>query len=116
MLPIIPSAKGKNIKATNTLSGTLNATKKALVTPIKNMRMMSTKTKPMMMVFTNSLKDVLVALLKSPVITTFKSLGNSSFTFISDTIFFILSAALIKFSPARFTILSVTTFLPSNRA
>ena len=116
VVPIIPDATGKNINATNTLSGTLNATKNALVTPIKNIRIINTKIKPMMIVFTRSLKDVLVALLRSPVITTFRSLGSSSFSFIPATIAFILSAALIRFSPARFTMLRVTTFLPSRRA
>ena len=116
VVPIIPDATGKNINATNTLSGTLNATKNALVTPIKNIRIINTKTKPMMMVFTRSPKDVLVALLRSPVITTFRLGGSSFFSFISATIPFILSAAFIRFSPARFTMLSVTTFLPSKRA
>ena len=107
---------GKNIKATNTLKGTLNATKNALVTPIKNIRIINTNTNPIIIVFTKSLKDVMVCLLWSPVITTFKSLGNSSFACISATASFTLSAQLIKFSPALFTIFSVTTFLPSNLA
>ena len=116
VVPIMPSAIGRNMKATKTLNGTLSATKKALVTPMKNINTISTKMKPIMMVFTKSLKEVLVDLLKSPVMTTFKFLGSSSFCFSSSTIFFILSAALIKFSPLRFTMLSVTTFLPSKRA
>jgi len=37
------SAIGKNKNATNTLNGTLSATKNALVTPIKNIRMMIPK-------------------------------------------------------------------------
>jgi hypothetical protein len=73
--PTIKSAAGKNIKATNILSGTDRATKKAFVTPIKNIRMINTSIKPITIEFTRSLKDVLVGLLKSPVRTTFKSLG-----------------------------------------
>ena len=116
LLPIIASATGKNKNATNTLSGTLSATKNALVTPIKNISTSNTKTKPIIIVFTRSVKDVLVCLLWSPVITTFKSLGRSLFFCISVTAAFTLSAQLIKFSPARFTMLSVTTFFPSSLA
>ena len=54
---------GKNKNATNTLNGTLNATKNALVTPIKNISTNNTSMNPMMIVFTNSLNDVAVALL-----------------------------------------------------
>ena len=63
LVPTIASAMGKNMNATNTLKGTLNATKNALVTPIKNISTSNTKTKPMTIVFTRSLKDVAVALL-----------------------------------------------------
>ena len=62
-VPTIESAIGKNKKATNTLKGTLNATKNALVTPMKNINTINTNTNPMMMVFTRSLKDVAVVLL-----------------------------------------------------
>jgi len=61
--PIRKSPKGKNMKATKTDKGTLNATKNALVTPMKNMRMSNTRIKPMMMVFTSSLNEVSVCLL-----------------------------------------------------
>ena len=115
-VPIIPSATGKNRKATKTLNGTLNATKNALVTPIKNIRMINTSTKPIIIVLTSSLNDFLVSLPWSPVITTFRSLGKSSFSCISATMAIILSAALIRFSPARFTIFKVITFLPSSLA
>ena len=63
VVPTIESAMGKNIKATNTLSGTLSATKNALVTPMKNIRMTNTRINPMIMVFTRSLKEVAVATL-----------------------------------------------------
>ena len=62
-VPTIESAIGKNMKATNTLRGTLNATKNALVTPIKNIKTNNTNTKPIMIVFTKSLNEVAVALL-----------------------------------------------------
>ena len=74
-VPTIKSAPGKNTNATNILNGTDKATKKALVTPIKNMRIINTKMKPMMIEFTKSLKEVRVLILKSPVITAFKFLG-----------------------------------------
>ena len=117
VVPIIPSAIGKNRKATNTLSGTLNATKNALVTPIKNMSINNTSINPMMIVFTRSLKEVAVALLWSPVITTLRSGGiATTFLHLWSTISFTLPAALIRFSPARFTMFNVTTFFPSRRA
>ena len=50
--PAIRSAAGKNINATNILSGTLNATKNALVTPMKNIKMNSTKINPITIVST----------------------------------------------------------------
>ena len=59
-VPTITSAIGRNINATNTLKGTLNATKKALLTPIKNIRTNSTRTKPIIIVLMRSLKDVRV--------------------------------------------------------
>ena len=74
-VPTIKSAPGKNINATNILSGTERATKKAFVTPIKNMSTISTKINPMMIELTKSLKDVLVFILWSPVITVFKLSG-----------------------------------------
>ena len=54
------SAAGRNTKATNILSGTDKATKKALVTPIKNIRMINTSINPMTIEFTRSLKEVRV--------------------------------------------------------
>ena len=116
VLPTIISANGKNKKATNTLSGTLNATKKALVTPIKNIRITKTKIKPMIMVLISSPKEVLVCLLVSPVKSTRRLAGNSSVSCIFFTTSFTLSAQLIRFSPDLLIILSVTTFLPSRRA
>ena len=63
VVPTMPSAIGKNRKATKTLSGTLNATKNALVTPMKNISINNTRIKPMIIVFTKSLKEVSVATL-----------------------------------------------------
>ncbi len=116
LVPMIAFAIGKNMNATKTLSGTLNATKNAFVTPIKNIRMNNTRTKPMIMVLTSSPNEVFVCLLWSPVMTTFRSGGSSSLCRISSTAAFTLSAALIRFSPARLTIFNVTTFFPSSRA
>ena len=62
-VPTIKSATGRNRKATNTLKGTLNATKKALVTPMKNIRMINTSTNPITMVFTRSSNAMAVCLL-----------------------------------------------------
>ena len=61
--PTTKSPAGKNTKATNILNGTDNATKKALVTPIKNINTINTKTKPITIEFTNSLKELLVRIL-----------------------------------------------------
>ena len=113
--PVINSAAGKNINATNMLNGTDNATKNALVRPIKNIRINSTSTKPITIEFTRSLNEVRVALLRSPVITTSRFLGNLV-CFKSSTTFLISSEVSIKFSPARFIMFSVTTFLPFKRA
>ena len=74
-VPTIRSAAGKNTNATNILSGTLNATKNALVTPIKNMSTINTNRKPIMIEFTSSLKDAFVLVLWSPVTTAFKFSG-----------------------------------------
>ena len=63
VVPIIESAIGRNKKATNTLRGTLSATKNAFVTPMKNISTSKTRMNPMMIVFTSSLKEVAVALL-----------------------------------------------------
>ena len=52
--PTIISAAGKNMNATNILSGTLSATKKALVTPIKNIKIISTNINPITIEFTKS--------------------------------------------------------------
>ena len=73
---MIASAIGKNRNATNTLNGTLNATKNALVTPIKNIRMINTSINPMMIVLISSLKEVFVCLLWSPVIHYFQIFGQ----------------------------------------
>ena len=62
-VPTMLSASGKKRKATNTLSGTLRATKKALVTPMKNMRISKTSRNPITIVLINSLNDVRVCLL-----------------------------------------------------
>src|SRR3954470_13085769 len=75
-VPMMISATGKNTNATNMLSGTESATKNAFTTPMKNMRMISTSTKPITMELTKSLKDVLVLVLKSPVTITERSLGQ----------------------------------------
>ena len=114
-VPVINSAAGKKRKATNILSGTDKATKKALVTPIKNMRIKSTNTNPITIAFTSSLKELFVPLLWSPVIVTFK-LEGMTLPLISSTDSFILSEVEIRFSPARLTIFSVTTFFPLRRA
>ncbi len=113
--PTIISAIGRNKNATNTLRGTLRATKKALVTPIKNIKIISTNKNPMMIVLTNSSNEVAACLLWSPVMTTFRSFGNSEI-FISSTIFLICAAQLIRFSPGLFTMFRVTTFLPFSLA
>ena len=113
--PVINSAAGKNINATNMLNGTDNATKNALVRPIKNIRINSTSTKPITIEFTRSLNEVRVALLRSPVITTSRFLGNLV-CFKSSTTFLISSEVSIKFSPARLMMFNVTTFLPFKRA
>ena len=112
--PAIRSAAGRNMNATNILNGTLSATKNALVTPMKNMRMTNTRIKPITIEFTRSLKDVLVLMLESPVITTLRSFGNCDFCN-SAVMRFTSSLVSIKFSPARLMILSVITSLPSNR-
>ena len=74
-VPIIKSAPGKNTNATNILSGTLNATKKALVTPIKNINTINTSKKPITIEFTSSLKEAFVFVLWSPVTTAYKFSG-----------------------------------------
>ena len=114
-VPTIKSAPGKNTNATNILRGTDSATKKALVTPIKNIRIINTKINPIMIEFTRSLKEVLVLILKSPVITAFRFLGYNT-PLLSSTIFFTPSLVSIRFSPLRLIIFKVTTFFPSNRA
>ena len=113
--PVIKSAAGKKRKATNMLSGTDNATKNALVTPIKNMRISKTNINPITMELTKSLKEVLVALLASPVMTTSRFFGRTV-ACISATIFFTPSEVSIRFSPALLIICSVTTFFPFNLA
>ena len=114
-VPIIKSAPGKNTKATNILSGTLSATKKALVTPIKNISTISTSKNPMMIEFTSSLKEAFVFTLWSPVITAFKLSGKVTPLF-SLTTFCTCSLVSIRFSPLLLMMFSVTTFFPSRRA
>ncbi len=63
LVPINKLPAGKNTKATNILNGTDKATKKALVTPIKNINTINTKINPITMEFTNSVKDDLVGIL-----------------------------------------------------
>ena len=113
--PTIRSAAGRNTNATNILSGTDKATKKAFTTPMKNINTISTKTNPIIIEFTRSLKEVRVFILWSPVITIFKSFGKNSALVVS-TISFTPSLLSIRFSPFRLIMLRVTTFLPFNRA
>ena len=113
--PTINSALGRRMKARNMLRGTERATKNELVTPMKNMRMIITSTKPMTMEFTSSSKAAEALMLRSPVILMLRSLGNSS-AFNCFTMPLIFSEALIRFSPERLMMLSVTTFFPFNRA
>ena len=116
LIPEMLLTSGMNKNATKTESGTLNATKKALVTPIKNIRMISTSINPMMIVLISSVKEVFVCLLVSPVNSTRRLLGNSPDFCMLSTSAFTLSAQSIRFSPDRFTIFNVTTFFPSRRA
>ena len=115
LVPINILPAGKNTKATNILNGTDKATKKALVTPIKNINTINTKTNPITIEFTNSVNEDLVLILWSPVITVFKSLGKLV-SFASSTIFLTASEVSIKFSPLRLMIFNVKTFFPSKRA
>ena len=114
-VPTMRSAPGKNTNATNILSGTLRATKNALVTPIKNINTMRTRINPITIEFTSSLNEAFVFMLKSPVITAFKLSGYKT-PLPSATACFMASLVSIKFSPLRFIMFSVTTFLPSSRA
>ena len=113
--PMITSAEGNRMNARNILSGTESATKNEFVTPMKNIRMIITKINPITMEFTNSLKAAPALMLRSPVIFMLRSFGNTSF-FISSTSLLILADALMRFSPERLMMLSVTTFLPFNLA
>ena len=61
--PTNKSPAGKNTKATNILKGTDKATKKALVTPIKNISTTNTNMKPMTIEFTKSVNELLVLIL-----------------------------------------------------
>ena len=97
------------------LNGTDKATKKALVTPIKNINTTNTKINPITIEFTSSVKELLVRILWSPEITTFKSLGKTA-AFDSSTSAFTASEVAIKFSPLRLMIFKVNTFLPFKRA
>ena len=61
--PTTKSPAGNNTKATNILSGTDKATKKALVTPIKNIKTTNTNINPMTMELTKSVNELLVLIL-----------------------------------------------------
>ena len=63
LVPINKLPAGKNTNATNILNGTDKATKKAFVTPIKNINTINTNIKPITMEFTNSVKEDLVGIL-----------------------------------------------------
>ena len=63
LVPINKLPAGKNTKATNILNGTDKATKKAFVTPIKNINTINTNINPITMEFTNSVKEDLVGIL-----------------------------------------------------
>ena len=102
-------------KAINIDNGTDIATNMALVAPIKNIKIKVTRIKPITMVLIKSCKVERVLSDWSPVITILRSFGNE-LSFISLTMALILSEDSIKFSPERFTTLSVITFLPANRA
>ena len=115
LFPTISSAPGINTKATNILKGTDKATKKALVTPMKNISTINTSTNPIIIELTNSVNELLVLMLWSPDITTFKSEGKS-FNMVSSTTFLTASEVAIKFSPLLLMIFKVITFLPSKRA
>ena len=113
--PTMNSADGRKMKARNILSGTDNATKKALVTPMKNIKTNTTKIKPMMMEFTSSVNDVLALILRSPDILISRFLGNS-FLFRSSTTSRTFAEASMRFSPERLMMLRLTTFFPFIRA
>ena len=63
LVPINKLPAGKNTKATNILNGTDKATKKAFVTPIKNINTINTNINPITMEFTNSVNEDLVGIL-----------------------------------------------------
>ena len=114
---IMLSEKPKNgsiTNARNILSGTLRPTNRALVVPMKNSRIRVTSKKPMMMVLIKSFSVTRVSLEVSPVMVMVSSLGKPAL--LSATICLILSEARIRFSPCRFTTLSVMAGLPSRRA
>ena len=110
---MVKSIPGRIKNAMNMERGTESPTKMALVTPMKNIKMMVTKMNPMMMVLIKSCSVTRVVRLWSPVITTDKSFGNL-LSFISATISLILSEASIKFSPPRLMTFKVITFFLSN--
>ena len=93
----------------------LGATKIALVVPIKNSKMMVTRIKPMIIVFTKSCNVTFVFSDWSPVITILSSLGNVV-CFNSSQILLISSLARIKLSPPRLITFNEITFFPSKRA
>ena len=63
LVPINKLPAGKNTNATNILNGTDKATKKAFVTPIKNINTINTNINPITIEFTNSVKEDLVGIL-----------------------------------------------------
>ena len=62
-VPTTKSPAGKNTKATNILNGTDKATKKAFVTPMKNINTTNTKMNPITIELTNSVNELLVLIL-----------------------------------------------------
>ncbi len=111
---VIPSA-GINQKASSVASGTDRPTKNALLKPIKNMRINTTKMKPRITVFSRSCNCTRVFSEVSPVTLTFRPCGNFV-SWYSSSIAYIWSVASIRFSPLRFTTFSVTTLFLSSWA
>ncbi len=106
---------GNTRKAMKLETGTERPTKMAFVAPMKNISTIVTKIKPIMIVLIRSCTVVRVLILWSAVMVTFTP-GGKTLSIKSFLISSILSAALIRFWPLRFTILSVITFLESRRA
>ena len=112
---IVKPIVGKTRKAMAQDSGTDIATNRALVTPMKNIRIIVTSINPMMIVLIRSVSVDLVFSDWSPVTTIFRSLGSSvpCIFFISSVM---LSDASIRFWPLAFITFRVITLLPSRRA